>query len=379
MAAVWALDLRPAEWEIELKVDARDVISENLRSHCLRKISIMSHTFSVYGLGFLATRPIPGVPPTSISSVDIHLFLGTLPDWIDEVESSSSELWYKSDYKDESGNPAQHVFRLFAGRFFRFCYADGTQFVIDQEGANIWAVWPETLSIEDTSTYLLGPVMGFVMLLHGHVSLHASAIAIDSQAIALAGPAGAGKSTTAAAFAELGYSILAEDVVTLDDRGECFLVQPAYPCIRLWPASVTALFGEHADLPKLTPTWEKRYLDLTQKPYQFHEKPLPLAAIYLLEERSEDRLAPFVRQITEPEALMSLVKNTYSTRLMDKMMRGREFEFLGRLLKAVPVRQIVPHASTSNIPKLCKLIREDFEGLKIRSQERAEREQLLNV
>lgn len=339
----------------------------------------MSHTFSIYGLGLLANRTIPGVPPMSISSVDIRLFLGDLPDWVREVGPSSVEPWYTTDYKDESGNPGLSVLRLFDGKYYRFCYADKTEFLIDQDGASIWAVWPETLSLEDTATYLLGPIMGFVLLLRGCMSLHASAIAIDDQAIALVGPAGAGKSTTAAAFAELGYSILAEDVVTLDDRGASFLVQPAYPCIRLWPASVTALFGQHNDLPKLTPTWEKRYLDLTQQPYQFHEKPLPLAAIYLLEQRSEDCRAPFVKHISEPKALMSLVANTYSTRLMDKMMRAREFEILGRLLKTVPVQQIIPHASPFHIPELCKLISEDFEGLKFRGQERAEQEQFLNV
>lgn len=339
----------------------------------------MSHTFLIYGLGVLANIKIPGVPQASISSVDVRLFLGNLPDWVGEVAPSAVEPWYTSDYTDESGNPGLCLLRLFAGKYYRFCYADQTEFLIDQDGTNIWAVWPETLSLEDTATYLLGPIMGFVLLLRGCVSLHASAIVIDDQAVALAGPAGAGKSTTAAAFAELGYSVLAEDVVTLDDRGTSFLVQPAYPCIRLWPASVAALFGQHNDLPKLTPNWEKRYLDLTQQPYQFHEKPLPLAAIYLLEERSENSLAPFVKHISEPEALMSLVANTYSTRLMDKMMRAREFEILGRLLKTVSVRQIIPHASSSQIPELCKLIAEDFEGLKFRGQERAEQEQFLNV
>src|SRR6185437_2076265 len=105
-----------------------------------------------------------------------------------------------------------------------------------------WAAWREPLTLEDTSTYLLGPVMGFVMLLRGVVCLHASAVAIGEGAIALVGPAGSGKSTTAAAFAERGYRVLAEDVVTLDDRGYRFLLQPGYPCIRLWPAAVKALY-----------------------------------------------------------------------------------------------------------------------------------------
>jgi hypothetical protein len=339
----------------------------------------MSYTSSIYGLGFLANRAIPGVSPASIASVDIRLFFGSLPDWVSEIDPSAFEPWYTSDYKDELGNPGLSVSRLLAGQYYWFCYADKTKFLIDQEGANIWSIWPEALSVEDTATYLLGPIMGFVLLLRGCISLHASAIAIDDHAVAFVGPAGAGKSTTAAAFAELGYGILAEDVVTLGDRGANFLVQPAYPCIRLWPASVTALFGEHNDLPKLTPTWEKRYLDLTQKPYKFHKTPLPLAAVYLLEQRSEDCLAPFVKRISEPKALMSLVANTYSTRLMDRTMRAREFEVLGRLLKTVRVRQIIPHTSPSQIPELCKLISEDFQGLQFRGQERIEQEQFLNV
>jgi serine kinase of HPr protein (carbohydrate metabolism regulator) len=60
-------------------------------------------------------------------------------------------------------------------------------------------------------------MMGFVLLLRGCISLHACAVAIDDRAVAIVGPAGAGKSTTAAALADQGYSILAEDVVTLQD------------------------------------------------------------------------------------------------------------------------------------------------------------------
>ena len=338
----------------------------------------MSHTFSLYGLGILTNLEIPGVSQALISSVDVQLSLGNLPHWVDAVDPSEVKPWYTTDSKDESGTPTLRVVRL-SEKYYRFRYSDETEFLIDREGNNIWAVWPQTFTIEDMATYLLGPIMGFVLLLRGCISLHASAIAIDDRAIALVGPAGAGKSTTAAAFAELGYSILAEDVVTLDDRGDLFVVQPAYPCIRLWPESVAALYGEHNDLPRLTPNWEKRFLDLTQQPYQFHEEPLSLAAIYLLEERSESSAAPFVKQVPESKALMSLVANTYATRLMDKVMRAREFETLSRLLKTIPVRQITPHASTSRIPELCRLISEDFENLKSRKKEQAQQAQFLNV
>ena len=51
---------------------------------------------------------------------------------------------------------------------------------------------------------------------------------------------------------------------------------------------------------------------------------------------------------------------------MDKKMRAREFELLGRVLKNVTVRRVVPHADPVNIATLCKTIIEDFDSLRSR-------------
>src|SRR6185369_16763544 len=256
-----------------------------------------------------------------------------LPAWLQEV--TQSEASYVADYKSECGEPALRVFRLAEGRYYRFCYADRTEFVVDRDGTEVWAEWCAPLTLEDTATYLLGPVLGFVMLLRGIVCLHASAIAIGDKAIALLGPAGSGKSTTAAAFAERGYSVLAEDVVTLDDRRDRFVVRPGYPCIRLWPPAVKALYGSETHLPKLTPNWDKCYLDLSER---FQGESLPLTAIYQIDERQHDSAAPFIVGLDRSEGLMALVANTYATKLMDKQMRAREFELLTRVVGHVSVR-----------------------------------------
>jgi hypothetical protein len=319
-----------------------------------------SYRCSIYGLGVVANSAIPGVPTSTIASEDIRISFGSLPAWLHEVGDTQIETSYIADYKSPCGEPALRVFRVLDGQYYRFRYADETEFVIDNAGSEVWAAWREPLTIEDTATYLLGPVMGFVMLLRGVVCLHASAVAIGDEAIAFLGPAGSGKSTTAAAFAERGYSVLAEDVVTLDDRGDRFLVRPGYPCIRLWPAAVKALYGSETHLPKLTPNWDKRYLELSEN---FQREPLRVGAIYHLGERRHDGGAPFVQALDRADGLMSLVANTYATKLMDKQMRAREFELLTRVVKNVRLRRLTPHADPARLDDLCTRIIADFQDV----------------
>lgn len=329
----------------------------------------MSYRCSIYGLGISANRTIPGVPSSAIDSIDVHVSFGSLPDWVQELKSQQSQISYTADYTDNSGKPVLRVFRLLGGKYHHFRYADDTEFVVDDSGAEIWASWSPPLTIEDTATYLLGPVMGFVMLLRGIICLHASAVGISSEgseAIALVGPAGSGKSTTAAAFSTRGFEVLADDVVTLDDRGDHFLVRPAYPCIRLWPASVKTLYGSDSHLPLLTPNWDKRYLDLTER---FPTKPVPLSAIYIFGERRDEPDAPFVQPLDRTEALLSLIANTYTNYLIDKNMQVRQFDLFTRVLVNVPVRRVIPHADPRGLQQLCECILDDFASLKPRFSE----------
>jgi hypothetical protein len=325
----------------------------------------VSYCTSIYGLKVQLNKQIPGIIPTELVGEipDVEIQLGSVPPWF-EAKKIKRRLWYAAEPSNHEVSSGLTVWELIERNSYQLCYADGTQFLVDMAGTKVWATWPcDALTVEDTATYLLGPVMGFVLLLRGHISLHASAVAIGEAALALLGPAGAGKSTTAAALADLGYRVLAEDVVTLKEVGNSFLVEPGYPCIRLWPSSVEALYGAGVELPKLTPTWDKRFLDLTEKQYRFQGHALPLTAIYLMDERTESADAPFVQPMSQSKALMSLVSNTYVTRLMNKQMRANGFKVLTRLLRSATVRQLVPHSDPSRIPTLCQTIIEDFERL----------------
>ncbi len=324
----------------------------------------VTFSYLAYGLRLEADVSIPGLlesPPTA--EPDLRIWLGSKPAWVPECPPTPESTWYVSPEKEDGGRPSLVVEQLALGAYFRLTYSDGTVFVLDRDATRLWATWPPPFVLEDTVTYLVGPVIGFVQRIRGITCLHASAVAVAEKAVALMGAPGAGKSTTAAAFARSGYAVLTDDVVPLHPHGDSFLVHPGYPRVCLWPVAVQALCGAPDVLPFLTPNWPKCYLTLGGESHRFHTAPLPLSAIYLLGERTSDPRAPWVEPVPAAAGMMALVKNTYMSYLLDKERRAREFDLLGRLLERVPLREVRPHAAPPLLPQLCEVIVEDFRAL----------------
>jgi hypothetical protein len=328
----------------------------------------MSFVYSVYGLQLTANLPIPGLTQLQESGADdVQVWLQSEPP--NEVIDcgSSAEPWYVSSYKDDGGEHVFTAWRLLDGSYFRFRYSDGMEFFLNCDGTMIWATWPDSLAVEDAAVYLLGPIIGFLLRLRGTVCLHASAISVGDLAVAMVGPAGAGKSTTAAAFARRGQPVLSDDVVTLSESDDTFLVQPAYPHLRLWPSSVELLYGARDVLPRLVPndaSWDKCYLSLDEE-HSFRRQPQPLAAIYILGDRSDSDAAPFVEEMSAHAALMALVGNSRSNYLLDKNMRAHEFASLNRVVQTVSVRRIIPHTDPDRLTRLCEVTLDDFASLRV--------------
>jgi hypothetical protein len=327
--------------------------------------------YSVFGLLLHSDLALPGVVPiiSTASSCDIELHLGTSPYPEGGDLSTQEELVYVGSYSTETGEPSLRVWQVAKGVFLHIGYSDGTQFWLDQKRETLWAVWPGTLSLEDTASYLLGPILGLLLRLRGVTCLHASVVAFDDRSVAFVGSQGAGKSTTAAAFAQRGYGILSDDIAPLAEREGVFHVIPAYPHLSLWPDSVKMLYGSSEALPRFIPNWDKRRLDLGHQRTRFESRPLPLGAIYILGERCPDP-APYVERMRARSALLSLVADTYANKILDREMRASEFAVLGRLVTTIPIRQVHPHNDANRLEDLCRIIREDFATLEFPSAPR---------
>ncbi|HEX6370122.1 MAG TPA: hypothetical protein VF006_14470 [Longimicrobium sp.] len=303
-------------------------------------------------------RPIPGLAAVDEEGApELRIWMGRVPEDV-FPPGAAGEPWYVSPRTTPAEEPTVVVHRLQGGAF-RLRYADGCQYHVDAAGARVACTWPPHFTVEDAATYLLGPVFGLVLRLRGIPSLHASAVAVDGVAVALVGAAGTGKSSTAAALAARGHALVADDVLALRATEDGIVALPAYPHLRLWPDIVPALLGPGAELPPLTPNWDKRGLRLDEA---FHPYPLPLGAVYVLCGREAGPDAPRLEPMGAMDAALALVSNGYVGWFPDRAAQARELEVLGRVARGVPAAWVVPSADPARLGELCGMIEADARG-----------------
>jgi hypothetical protein len=312
--------------------------------------------YVLYGLTIHSDAPLPGLrSDPAPGPPDVRLSIGSHPAGC--VASFAGDPWYLAERDGAGEEPALAVHRDDDGALC-LRYADGTTFTVNAAATRVGCTWPAALTLEDALTYLLGPVFGVILRLRGVTCLHASVVALAGGAVLLCGPAEAGKSTTAAALSARGAPVLADDVAALGWVDDTLRVRPAYPHLRLWPDAVRALYGAGADLPPLTPNWEKRYLDLAAPGGAWHGAPLPVRAIYLLADREMDR-APRLEPLAPSAAVLALVANTYAGWLPGVHAQARDLALYGRLMRQAPVLRAVPHEEPARLPELCALLEAD--------------------
>ena len=322
--------------------------------HGSRDLPFQSFAF---GLRLSSNVAVPG-----LNSVALHLqpevsfTLGSLPFDLESREEEEEELFLRSP-EEGDGELNLRVWRSTSAGHYRLRYQDGTEFVVSGDGDAVWGIWPDVMTLEDTATYLLGPVMGLVLRLRGTVCLHAAAVQIDRSLAVFAGSAGAGKSSLSATFALAEYPVSGDDVLPIIKCGQDFLACAAYSRIRLWPDSAKALCGNEEKLPRLTPTWDKRYLPVDGNGRRLIKGYQPVGAIYVLAQSEEDTR---FERLGARDSLLALVGNTYANYLLDSEMRTEELMFLSGLIGRVPVFSLSMYRDLGRLRDNAELIAQHF-------------------
>lgn len=325
----------------------------------VESLSKSPHFYKIYGLRVKSNIRIPGFPSGACTRNPDVLVDLTRCGSVIQAKPEDWQSWFVNKTGGDEGSPVVEVLRSRVSGNVLFRYDDRTEFEIRQDGRQIIGHWPRSRSLSDIAFYLAGPILGLVLRLRGAVCLHGCSMVAEGGAIAIVGPAGSGKSTTAAALALRGFPLLSENNLALSEGESRFHVCPGYPRVNLWPDSVRFLFGSEEALPRVSPPWDKRRLEANKHGCRFQDEPAPLRAIYLFGNRTDQDAAPFVESLSPGDAVVALVSNTYMNYLPEISWRRRELIVLGRLAASVPVRRISPHVDPSRLDRLCDLLIND--------------------
>lgn len=312
--------------------------------------------YSAYGLCLESNRPLAGLArcdSEQIADVLVDVAEGSCPG-----PGSADTTYYVSDWLDErSGEPGLTIHRSLDGSF-TFRYAEGVDFRIDAGSRRIAARFAPHSNLVDMTSFLTGPVLGFVLRMRGVIALHASAIDVGGRAILLVGEAFAGKSTTAVMFARLGCGIVTEDVAPLHLEDGAVAVRPGCTEVALRPEAVKYLYGSVDALPRFSDNWEKRRLDL-RATRAFSDRALPVAGIYVLTNHARAPEGPWVRTMSSGEAMVELLANIYANRLFHPELRVRELDLVHRIARTIPVKEGVTGGWSSPVERFCEIVLDD--------------------
>ena len=316
--------------------------------------------YDVYGLRLLSEREILGLKVAEGAGAEPDVSVKFVPPPL-VSDRRSATPWHERGELDDEGEPLLRIHSLDSGSLW-FRYSDGVEFLVSEDGDVVTGAWPEDLTYEDAIVYLLGPILGLVLRRYRRTSLHASVVSLGHTALGFLGPAGAGKSTTAAAFSREGFSVLSDDLLVLSEREDEYWAEPGYSTLRLWPAAAEGLYGSPEAIPLIVEGWEKRYLDLSDTK-TFCPEQRKLGAIYVLGKQRDPGENTSVEAVPPAEALTILLANSYTGHLPDPEGRRREFGLLSRMVRQVPVRLLARRPGWDELSSLPSQVIDDYQQI----------------
>lgn len=237
-------------------------------------------------------------------------------------------------------------------------HADGRGYRLWIEEAGWFGVEPEVPRVTvpadgdplRTEERIWGLPIVLCFLERGDVPLHAASVEIDGRALLLAGPRGFGKTTLAAALAESGHRVLAEDLTCVRPGAVPVAIPgPAMLRVRSDVADHVAASGGE----EIRRDGERSHRRLAGAGTC---APVPVAAVALLNERDAK---PRLERITGAEVARNLWAVSFN--LPTDADRARCFRQVSELASSVPVwsleRRLQPEDLRRTVERLVRLVR----------------------
>ena len=293
------------------------------------------YTYTAYGLGIHTNIPLPEFLEAAPQRCDVHICVKT---HCGKLEIPAGKLTDFTIGRDESKLLIRHV--------GRFTVRGGQEILVDS--------LPEA-NLRTIQLYLAEAIMTVLLYQRSLFVLHGSAVAVNGNAVVFLGDSGRGKSSVAAALSLRGHPIMTDDVAAIGFKPSV-VVFPGVPQLKLGLEVATALGLDTQTMPQVHPHEEKY---IYRNPAGFSHVPLPLKAIYIVEDSRDD--SPALSAIPPQESLVLLIRHSYGARTLEK---GRDHESYFRqavqIAADIQPRYLHRPARLAQLPDLAKFIEDSL-------------------
>jgi hypothetical protein len=205
---------------------------------------------------------------------------------------------------DERGRQGEPIFQIEAADgAYRFHGPAYGSTVLSGEGTSARGA-PGEGGFAGWQRLLIAQVLPFAAALQGLEVLHAGAVVLDGQGVALSGPSGSGKTSLALALQRRGAELLADDVLAVEGAGEELLAQPGAPIVGIDLAEAERLGIQGGEAGILATNGREQVARAT-----LAAEPVPLRALLLLERRQQGQPEPSFETERDPRWLLASTFN----------------------------------------------------------------------
>lgn len=271
------------------------------------------NNYSAFGIQFESDIILPELHTCTGGCADVKIISGNVP----------KELLSPHEQNDVY-QVAENEFLFRVDGIASFYVTNGEQIIVQRFNQNL----------DQVRLYLLGTVMGVLLMQRGILPIHGSSVVVEGQCIIFVGVSGAGKSTVAAALRINGHSLLADDIsaVKFDNNGLPW-VQPGYPQQKLWQGSATMLGIDTIPLRRICEDMDKYAVPVFAG---FWRDPILLNAVYEIKVQPGNNIG--IRPVKGVEKIATIMHHTYRSGMLEGLgLKHAHFKKCASLTKQIPV------------------------------------------
>ena len=295
--------------------------------------------YLVCGLLIESELQLPLAPAQTLCrAVDVRVFRDIVP--LPLGNESGSANWEASDRRV--------LFRVPGIAHFMICGGAEVRFELEGHATDA-----------DAIPFLLSTALAALLHQHKLLTLHAGAVSLGGQAVALCGPGGVGKSTLIAGLCGAGCELLGDDVsvIQADASGQPHLL-PDGRNHQLWLDSIEQLGLTGRQGPAVREGVRKFHVEPT---VATSSDPLPLKTIVVL--RDVDRpVAAKIYPLQSADAMAALMDSIYCRPLAAQLgHEGQSFKQIAALLPRIRVLCFDRHPSFQQLADDTRLLLEHLQ------------------